>query len=196
MTYRFRVELVDVSNPEVWRIIDVPSTFTFFRLNQVIQIAFGWFNLHHWEFVESEDMWEKRAFRIAVPTPFDGEYEEKTLNAKRTRISSIFNDYEAFTYIYDFGDRWRHRIILEDVLPDNAEAAVCIKGSGATPPEDCGGTGGYELMKKSFAEKDDEVRSYRGWLGLKSSENWNPKAFTRTELRAINAALIQIMGWD
>lgn len=196
MIYRFKIELLEVSNPTVWRIIDVPSTFTFFQLNQVIQIAFGWSNLHMWEFTESENMWPVRDFRIAVPTPTDGEYQEITLNAKRTRISKIFPKYEAFTYIYDFGDSWKHRITLLKSHSLDIEAAICLNGSGATPPEDCGGSGGYELLKKSFEEKDEEVDSYREWLGLRGNANWNAKAFTRTELRAINAGLIQIMGWD
>src|SRR5665647_1341659 len=42
MTYQFKIQLKNVSNPTVWRKIVVPSDYTFEEFHKVIQFAFGW----------------------------------------------------------------------------------------------------------------------------------------------------------
>ncbi|WP_308346491.1 hypothetical protein [Streptomyces sp. ISL-66] len=59
---------------------------------------------------------------------------------------------------------------------------VCVAGSGACPPEDCGGAGAYEDLKRTLAdptrtEHADLVR----WLGLDSGVGFDPARFTPGE---------------
>jgi len=48
--------------------------------------------------------------------------------------------------VYDFGDDWEHDLLLEAILqPDpNIPYPRCIAGERNCPPEDVGGSGGYE----------------------------------------------------
>ena len=59
-----------------------------------------------------------------------------------------------FFYEYDFGDSWRHEVVVEsiDLVPLMLKFAVCLDGQRACPPEDCGGTGGYEDFLEAIAE--------------------------------------------
>ncbi|WP_446737773.1 plasmid pRiA4b ORF-3 family protein [Rhodoblastus sp. 17X3] len=51
-----------------------------------------------------------------------------------------------FTYTYDFGDDWRHTILVEAVGPaDPALDYPCfIDGANRAPPEDVGGEPGFD----------------------------------------------------
>jgi len=53
---------------------------------------------------------------------------------------------KSFTFEYDFGDGWRYAVQLEDILePEKRQKyPLCIGGARNCPPDDCGGTGGYE----------------------------------------------------
>jgi hypothetical protein len=46
-----------------------------------------------------------------------------------------------FRYEYDFGDNWRHEVVIEKLLPIEAGIRYpkCIGGARACPPEDVGG---------------------------------------------------------
>ena len=76
---------------------------------------------------------------------------------------------EGLVYEYDFGDSWEHIVTVEKILPVEASTsatAVCLAGSRACPPEDCGGIWGYEeLLKALKNKKHPEHRSMKEWLG-------------------------------
>ncbi len=50
---------------------------------------------------------------------------------------------QSAEYTYDFGDDWKHKVLLEKILPKDEDATypVCIKRKRACPPGDCGGVG-------------------------------------------------------
>jgi len=73
-----------------------------------------------------------------------------------------------FSYLYDFGDSWEHEILVEKVL--SAEADVdyprCIKAKRACPPEDCGGTWGYQAFVEIIQDPEHpEHASMLEWVG-------------------------------
>ena len=73
-----------------------------------------------------------------------------------------------FFYLYDFGDSWEHEVLVEKVLTAESDAhyPVCIKAKRACPPEDCGGTWGYQTLLKAIkAPKHPEHALRREWLG-------------------------------
>ena len=59
---------------------------------------------------------------------------------------------DTIYYLYDLGDGWQHRIVLEEIVPEEEDVTL-IDGAGGCPPEDsCGlenkGCGGYaELLE-------------------------------------------------
>jgi len=68
-----------------------------------------------------------------------------------------------FTYLYDFGDGWEHDVT---VVGAGAEQPGCPEGTGACPPEDCGGPPGYEELLAVLADPThDEHDHMRSWVG-------------------------------
>ncbi len=54
-------------------------------------------------------------------------------------------------YSYDFGDDWRHDIVVEKIVPAEPGVAYprCTGGRRDAPPEDCGGNW---VFNEQFAE--------------------------------------------
>jgi len=69
---------------------------------------------------------------------------------------------QVFAYEYDFGDSWQHQIKVEKILEPTMELPVCLSGSRACPPEDCGGVPGYlraiHLLQNPNEDEDQELR--------------------------------------
>ena len=84
---------------------------------------------------------------------------------------------QKFKYIYDFGDHWEHKVIVEKIF-DKEEGKTypsCLDGRRNCPPEDCGGVYGYyELMKIRQNRKHPEYKErIVEWLG----EDYDPELF-------------------
>ena len=177
--YQLKITLQDC-RPPIWRRMLVPGSVDLFKLHQIIQIAMGWTDSHLHQFIidgefyriPSEDDWgpviDERQFTL----------EQIVLALKKAK----------FIYEYDFGDGWRHDVLVEKTnLPTaNEKYPQCIKGKRACPPEDVGGIYGYEdLLDALQDESHEEHESYLEWLG----GEFDPEAF---DLVAINQELCQI----
>ena len=101
------------------------------------------------------------------------------LDSTKKKLDLVFKvKGQKFTYIYDFGDDWIHKITLEEILPGDGKKATLLSGKGACPPEDCGGPYGYEEMLKTLSSpKHEEYEELREWLGLVDDEVWDTKEF-------------------
>ena len=74
----------------------------------------------------------------------------------------------SFSYEYDFGDGWRHRITIEKRLPSDPlrKPAALLDGERACPPEDCGGVPGYyNILEAKRTPRSAESREILDWLG-------------------------------
>jgi hypothetical protein len=87
-----------------------------------------------------------------------------------------------FSYEYDFGDGWDHEIRIEQaVLSIGSGAPHLIGGQRACPPEDCGGTPGYEHLLDVLADpRHEEHADLLRWVGGK----YDPDAFDLAETNA------------
>ncbi len=101
------------------------------------------------------------------------------IDARRTRLVAIAPATGAtLTYLYDFGDNWRHDIVVRAIEPPDARRSslLCIAGARAGPPEDCGGIWAYHnllaLLKRRRGEEYDEMLT---WLG----GDFDPDGFDR-----------------
>lgn len=145
-----KITLDDVQ-PAVMRRIVVPADIRLDRLHLVIQAAMGWTNSHLYEFRIGGTGWGE-------PDP-DGFYDGP-LEAKKGRLAAVLADAgrKTFSYLYDFGDSWSHTVKLEKIAPavGGESNILLIDAVGRCPPEDCGGTPGYENLLEILGDPDHE----------------------------------------
>lgn len=180
MTYQFKIELADVNEPKVWRKVIVPADFTFEEFHFVIQISFGWEFSHLFFFSPKGYQSKPMIEMIDDDDEFFEMLDDDSMDAETTILSDIFiKEKQKFTYLYDFGDDWKHQITLEKIFKeDENEKPILINGEGACPPEDCGGPWGYHSLKEVLAnKKHPDHKEMKEWLGLKPRENWDAAAF-------------------
>jgi Plasmid pRiA4b ORF-3-like protein len=84
-------------------------------------------------------------------------------------------------YAYDFGDDWRHKLVLEKTLaPDLGTIyPACIAGERSAPPEDVGGADSYAEFLDAIANPNHEDHdAMLEWAG----GYFDPDAFSVTEV--------------
>lgn len=147
-------------HPTIWRRILVPDSATFHELHLIIQAAMGWGNSHLHEFNVNDSL---------IEDPKQAEDEErKYFNSRKTPLSEFLEKEKTkFYYLYDFGDCWEHIISVEkNFKNDKIKIPTCIGGEGSCPPEDCGGSGGYENFLEALADKNHPEHNYmKKWIG-------------------------------
>ncbi len=80
--------------------------------------------------------------------------------------------------VKDFGDGWMHEIQIEKTLTaePGKHYPQCIGSERACPPEDCGGTSGYERLLEALADpENEEYDELPDWL----DEGFDPEAFVQ-----------------
>ena len=147
-----RIDLDGVT-PAVWRRVAIPSNTTLDVVHRMIQDAMGWYDEHMYVFETDEHT-------IIDPRSDSGE-----VPADGERLVSIATDVgAAFTYVYDFGDEWRHTVTVEEIRPGGpGNMFTVLDGGGACPPEDVGGAGWYQhllaaLTDPTSPDHDDAVK--------------------------------------
>lgn len=185
MTLQLKIQLQNLADPKVWRQVQVPAQFSFYKLHGVIQAAFGWEHAHLFQF--SSEGWGSKP-EISLPYPDAG---EDIVDAKKIKLKEVFKEEgQTYVYIYDFGDDWLHLLTLEKITDEKATKANCLAGEGRCPPEDCGGFPGYESLKEILNDpKHPEYADMREWLGLRKNQKWDAAAF---DLKKANIAVQKV----
>jgi hypothetical protein len=162
--YQFKIGLQEIK-PLIWRRIQVPETYTFWDLHVAIQDSMGWTDSHLHEFVIKNPK-TRRTINIGFP---DEDFGCKVAEGWKKKIADFFTPANAHAqYDYDFGDNWRHIVALEEVLPrqTGVKYPLCVGGERACPPEDCGGSHGYENFLEIIMDPDHEEHySMLEWVG-------------------------------
>jgi hypothetical protein len=141
---QLKVSLVGVSDPPVWRRLLVPASMRLGRLHDVIQAAMGWEDYHLHAFTAND-------VDYGPPDPELGHRNER-----RVALGDVISERgDRMRYVYDFGDHWRHDVVVEKVLTAEAGARypICLTGKGRCPPEDCGGVWGYAELRETLADR-------------------------------------------
>jgi hypothetical protein len=155
--FRITIALND-SSPPIWRRLLVPGSIRLAKLHDIFQAAMGWTNSHLHMFTIGE---------VSYGSQFD-DYPEDEIDEKSVTVLRALTDVKQFTYEYDFGDSWDHTVVVEEKTTTRTglKFAVCLDGSGACPPEDCGGTGGYERLLEALGNPSDpEHEALMEWAG-------------------------------
>lgn len=181
--YQFTITLKDIK-PAIWRRIQVPENYTFWDFHVAIQDAMGWTDSHLHAFKMINPKTNKTE-ELGIPGDID--FEEFVMHAGwEENIADWFlEENDKASYNYDFGDDWKHEIVLEKIVPkeDGVKYPVCLGGERACPPEDCGGIWGYEELLETISNpEDEEYERMMQWLG----GNFDPEYFSSKKVKFDN----------
>ena len=141
---QLRISLMDVT-PTIWRRLLVPGEIKLSKLHTIFQTAMGWedYHLHSFE-IDGE--------RFSTPiSEQDDDIDE--VNEETVVFSEVVSDRTRFFYEYDFGDSWRHEVVVEsiDPIPTILKFAVCIDGQRACPPKTAVASPAVATYSRPFA---------------------------------------------
>jgi hypothetical protein len=176
--YQIKVTLIE-TDPPVWRRLLVRSDMSLLQLHRVLQIALGWTDSHLHEFRVGGVLFGES----------DPEADIRRISEKATFMADVLRHVDDhLIYEYDFGDSWEHDIHLEEVadLDPSVMYPIVVAWARACPPEDVGGTDGYESFLGAIADQNHpEHDEYLVWCG----GSYNPDAF---DIHSLNIALREI----
>jgi hypothetical protein len=181
--YQLKITLLGIE-PPIWRRIQVPNTLLLCCLHDALQAVLGWTDSHLHQFVKDGTYWSD-------PGWYEDYDDIEVIDESRVRIGRVLKiEGESVRYDYDFGDNWQHEVVLEKILPTPAvrPSPRCLGGERHRPPEDVGGTSGYEeFLVVIFDPTHEEYEHYVGWAG----GSFHPEEF---DLKAVNEVLSR-MRW-
>ncbi|WP_082481869.1 MULTISPECIES: plasmid pRiA4b ORF-3 family protein [Pseudomonas] len=143
------IELQDCV-PSVWRRFVVPSDIDLEKLHEVLQGVMGWDNEHLHSFRMGDKVYGPPDESLE-DDPWRSPAEPESLYT----LSEALGRKKSFVYLYDFGDDWYHKVTVEKRGLSSStfpQAAYCLEGANACPPEDIGGVPGYEFMLEALAD--------------------------------------------
>ena len=169
--------------PPIWRRFLVPASVDLHQLHQILQVIMGWQNSHLHQFVLGADVYADPEME---PEGEMGQMKDE----HQFKLGEVLpREVTAITYEYDFGDRWKHLVLVEKIIfPDEPveERLTCIEGERACPPEDCGGFHGYaEVLDIIFSPAHPDYEAMLDWTG----KDFNPEIFN---LQTVNARLKEL----
>ena len=166
---RLHIVLAD-TDPLIWRRVDVPVDASLKMLHDVIQGAMGWLDYHLCEF-EADDK------RYGLPDP---DWDDGTqFAAKNIKLKTLLDrGVRQLLYTYDMGDNWEHVVTVEAVETGQPATKYprYVDGERRAPPEDVGGTPGFEAFLDAIAkprsrDHKEAVEWHRGCYG----EDFDPE---------------------
>ncbi len=182
--YQLKVTLLD-TEPPIWRRILVEGDVTLAKLSTVINDAMGWAGYHIHEFHVGKDIW-------GPPLNIDDDFGFEMKDHAKTTLDKVApRKRSVLKYLYDGGDCWMHKVVVEDIVDaePKRDYPVCLEGERACPPEDCGGTPGFYDMLDAMADrKHPEHKNLTEWLGGKfDSQKFNLREVNKS-LRKLGSA--------
>ena len=131
---------------------------TLAQLHDILQTAMGWYDCHLHTFTVCGKVY-------SVPDP-----DWSVADERKVKLAGLhFGVRNRFRYMYDMGDGWDHEILVKavaEVEGTRTPRAVCLAGARACPPEDVGGTGGYEHFLEVIRNPThEEHEKMLKWVG-------------------------------
>jgi hypothetical protein len=129
----------------VWRRLEVPSDLPLSVLHEVIQTAFGWFDCHLHQF---ETAWGD------FGDPAQDDFWSQRADESTAALAQVAGEARAtLGYVYDFGDDWRHDVVVEAIIPATPGVRYprCLASRGVPPAEDSGGIAAFNSRPQGIA---------------------------------------------
>ncbi len=159
--HQLKITLRD-TKPPIWRRVLVPSDYNLNQVHAVIQVAMGWSNSHLHQFEVGGEYYSAPEFEL-------DEMGDEVLDEYRYRLRSVVpHERMRANYLYDFGDSWDHAVVVEKVLPAEADLKYprCLAARRACPPDDVGGTWGFhEFVEAMTDPAHPEHDTLTEWYG-------------------------------
>src|SRR5712691_1669277 len=106
--YQLKIVLTGIA-PQIWRRIQVPSSIKLCCLHSAFQVVMGWTDSQLHQFEQGDKNW-------GVPE-WDEFDEFDLIDESKTHLAKVLKaEGDAMTYQYDFGDDWRHEVVLEKII--------------------------------------------------------------------------------
>lgn len=184
--YTLRIEL-EMSEPLVWRELEVPSSISLSSLAQAILLAMGWSEDHLHQFVSDG----RKCYSTSLNEPFSS-FNDGAKRGSSYGISHLLKkEGDDTTFEYDYGDSWRHIVTLKakSNYADGEKPVVRLTGgANACPPDDCGGIWHYNHLVQLMQKKPNsrELREFYDWLGCKWDSTFFPQKVAAAAVNNMN----------
>lgn len=174
--------MIKKSKPPIWRRVIIPAGITFSQLGIILNEVMGWSGYHLFQFEFYKD---KLIFIEGADEYANNSWEYDYIDANTTYIREYLEENKTFTYIYDFGDHWRHGVTVEDIIDDyEFDYPQVIKYKGDCPIEDCGGIDGYYECLDIISNPDNEEYEARlEWMKDQGYPNEYNVEFVNIDLK-------------
>ena len=178
--YRLKITLIGIE-PPIWRVLQVPASIKLCCLHSALQVVMGWTDSHLHQFEKDGKYW-------GIVQLYEDEQLDVVDDGGVALAEVLKSEGDLMVYQYDFGDNWRHEVVLEKI--ESADSAlkhpVCLAGERRCPPEDVGGVSAYErFLEVIFDPTHEEYEHFVGWAG----GHFQAEAF---DLKAVNETLSRL----
>jgi hypothetical protein len=140
------------AKPPVWRQIEIPSAMRLDLVHEVMQAAFGWdgYHLHAFETVCGE---------FGAPDD-DDDWSDRKDEATAALAQVAAAEKAKVVYLYDFGDDWRHDIVVEKIAPagPGLPTRAAPAGGGWRPRRTAAGSGPSTSTRPRWMTRSTPVR--------------------------------------
>ncbi len=125
--------------------------------------------------------------------PNNPDWNERIKDVAKTKLSALLAiGVREIGYVYDMGDNWQHRIIVEKLKAAEPGALYpqFLGGERRCPPEDCGGIPGYYEFLNNIASKQNKKRQAaldwygHGTIRMRSTSSRSSLPLTALQIRA------------
>jgi pRiA4b ORF-3-like protein len=144
--YQLNITLTGIT-PSIWRRIQVSGSIKLCCLHSAIQVAMGWTDSHLHQFEKDGKNW-------GVPE-WDEFKEFALIDEGKAQLAKVLKaEADSMTYHYDFGNDWRHEVVLKKIIPQGevVKIPICYGGQRQCPPEGVGGVSGYKEFLEAISD--------------------------------------------
>ena len=152
--YQLKITLMG-SKPPIWRRLLVSSATTLELLHAILLRTMGWGGGHMHQF-EGPD-----GTQYGCPEP-DMDYH--VTDEARVRLDRVLRgEKQSMLYLYDFGDSWEHKVVVEKILDTSEGLAVPSASAASAPvrPTIAAASGDMRISWRRSATL--RIPSTRGW---------------------------------